>query len=49
MMMAMGVLGLYVARIFEQVKGKPRAIVRQRYTRDDLLDRPEPAQQRNRA
>jgi putative glycosyltransferase len=44
-MMSMGVLGLYIARIFEQVKGKPRAIVRQRYTRDDLLDRPEAAQQ----
>jgi len=46
-MMSMGVLGLYVARIFDQVKGKPRAIVRQRYTRDDLLDLQEPAQQRN--
>jgi putative glycosyltransferase len=46
-MMSMGVIGLYIARIFEQVKGRPRAVVRQRYTRDDLLDLPEPAQQRN--
>ena len=43
-MMSMGVLGLYIGRIFEQVKGRPRAIVRQRYTRDELLSRPEPAQ-----
>jgi putative glycosyltransferase len=43
-MMSMGVLGLYIGRIFEQVKGRPRAIVRQRYSRDELLSRPEPAQ-----
>lgn len=46
-MMSMGVLGLYVANIFDQVKNQPRAIVRQRYTRDDLLERPEAARVRN--
>ena len=36
-MMSMGVLGLYIAKIFDQVKGRPVAIVRRQYDQRDLL------------
>jgi putative glycosyltransferase len=42
-MMSMGVLGVYIGRIFDQVKGRPPAILRHRYVHDELETRPEAA------
>ncbi|HVO33344.1 MAG TPA: hypothetical protein VMU17_05455, partial [Elusimicrobiota bacterium] len=40
--MALGIIGEYVGRIYNEVRKRPRFVIKEIYTSEDLARRPEP-------